>query len=67
MFLCDGGPEEGCEELGEEECGDKETAGKPDVGSFRKLVKAFDHKYQKWGGDVSGEKFAEEGDAEDDH
>ena len=67
VFIGDGGPEEGCHELGEEESGDQETGGEADVGPFRKFVETFDHEEQKWSGDVGGEKLAEEGDGEDDH
>lgn len=67
VFLRYGSPEEGSKELGKEERGDEETSGKADVGTFGKLIKAFDHEDKKGGRDVGGEKFAEEGDGEDDH
>lgn len=67
VFLSDGGPEEGCHELGEEECGNQETGGKANVGPFGKLVKSLDHEEQKRSGNVRGEKFAEERDGEHDH
>ena len=67
MFLRDGGPEEGREELGEEKCGDEETGVKADIGTLGNLIKALDHEDEKRRGDVGCEKFAEEGDGEDDH
>jgi len=67
VFLRDGGPEEGREELGEEEGGDEETGGKADIGTLGKLIETLDHEDEKRHGDVGCEKFAEEGDGEDDH
>jgi hypothetical protein len=62
VFLRDGGPEEGREELGEEEGRDKETGGKADVGFWGKLIESFNHKDKERCGDVGGEEFAEEDD-----